>query len=100
MHVWQGGHTQSACYLVGLGGDEESGAIMLGAEFVVELVFDLGEVSVGLAGDNYCLCLVPGGVGLDKVFQGIVVNVICTIGKLSATGASIRSQGKDETVCR
>lgn len=31
VQVQQGVRTQSACYLVGLGGDEEAGAVMLGA---------------------------------------------------------------------
>lgn len=61
---------------------------MLGTQLAVELVFDLGEVSVGLAGDGYCLGLVPGGVGLDEVLEGIVVDVICAR-DVSATGGSI-----------
>lgn len=69
---------------------------MLGAQLAVELVFDLGKVSVGLAGDNYCLGLVPGSVGLDEVLEGIVVDVICTR-EVSATGGSIPMDRRDET---
>lgn len=70
---------------------------MLGAQFVVELVFDLGQVGVGLAGNCYCLGLVPCGVCLDKVLQGIVVDVICMIRGLSATCANVPTDTKDET---
>lgn len=49
---------------------------MLGAEFVVEFVLDLGEMGVGLAGNGNCFCLVLGGVHFNEVLEGIVVNVV------------------------
>lgn len=69
-------HTQPSVYLIGLGCDKEASAVMLGAEFVVELVFDFGEVRVGLAGDDDRLALVLGSVYFDEVLERVVVDVI------------------------
>lgn len=49
---------------------------MLDAQLVVEIVLDLGQVRVGLAGDCDSLGLVSGGVDLDEVLEGIVVDII------------------------
>lgn len=49
---------------------------MLDAQLVIEIVLHLGQARVGLAGDCDGLGLVSGGLDLDEVFEGVVVDII------------------------
>jgi hypothetical protein len=51
---------------------------MLSAQLVVQLILELGQCCVPMARDSNGGRLVLGGVRLDVMFEGVVVDVICT----------------------
>ena len=63
-------------YLVALAGDEEADAIVLPAELEVEGFLELAERGVLVARDGDGGGLVLGGLGLDLVLEGIIVDVV------------------------
>lgn len=62
--------------LVGLAGDKEIDSIVLASELVVELVLEPAQGDVGVARDCDGIGLALGGVQLDLLFEGVVIDVI------------------------
>lgn len=49
---------------------------MLAAELGIEIIFEFGQGSVWLARYGDCACLIFGGMHLNMVFEGVVVDII------------------------
>ena len=68
--------TQSSPNLVGFAQDEQIDAVMLSAQFCVELILEPTERRVTLPRDRDRSRLVLARMGLDVVFQRVIVDIV------------------------